>query len=97
MYRGSGGLLQKNHIIHKGAVDILFSKTCQKLKCNQNAEVIKENINDILHLKDELANHYSSIYFTKGTDNPKPISPNGDTYFVRKSVKHSAKNQKKIY
>lgn len=24
MYRGSSGLLQKNHLIHKGAVDILF-------------------------------------------------------------------------
>jgi len=75
MYRGSGGLLQKNHLIHKGSVDILYSKTSQKLKCNQNTEVSKANINDILYLKEELAKHYSSIYFTKGTDNPKPISP----------------------
>lgn len=75
MYRGSGGLLQKNHLIHKGAVDILFSKTSQKLKCNQNTEVSKANINDILYLKEELAKHYCSINFTKGTNTPKPISP----------------------
>ncbi len=31
MYRGSSGLLQKNHFIHKGAVDILFSIDGQKL------------------------------------------------------------------
>src|SRR5665647_1282606 len=35
----------------------------------------RENIKDILELKNELAIHYSSIYFTKGTDKPKPISP----------------------
>ena len=75
MYRGSSGLLQKNHLIHKGAVDILYSKNSQKLKCNQNREVSKANIKDILYLKEELAKHYSSIYFTKGTNNPKPISP----------------------
>ena len=75
MYRGSGGLLQKNHLIHKGAVDIIFSKTSQKLKCNQNTEIKREKIKDIIELKDELAKHYSSIYFTKGAENPKPISP----------------------
>jgi len=75
MYRGSGGLLQKNHLIHKGAVNIVFSKTNQKLKCNQTTEVIRDNIKAILKVKDELAEHYSSIYFTKGADKPKPISP----------------------
>src|SRR5258705_12151232 len=45
MYRGSSGLLQKNHLIHKGAVDIVFSKTNQKLKCNQAFEVKQENTN----------------------------------------------------
>jgi hypothetical protein len=34
-----------------------------------------ENIKAILSVKDELAEHYSSIYFTKGADKPKPISP----------------------
>ena len=75
MYRGSSGLLQKNHLIHKGAVSILFSKENQKLKCNKTNEVTKENINEILQLKNRLASHYSSIYFSKGYDNQKPISP----------------------
>lgn len=75
MYRGSSGLLQKNHLIHKGAVEIVFSKTSQKLKCNESIEIKRENINAILEVKKQLAKHYSSIYFTKGTDKPKPISP----------------------
>ena len=75
MYRGSSGLLQKNHLIHKGAVNIVFSKTNQKLKCNQTIEVQRENIKAILVVKDELAKHYGNIYFTKGADKPKPISP----------------------
>lgn len=75
MYRGSSGLLQKNHLIHNGAVNIVFSKTNQQLKCNQTTEVIRENIKAIVRVKDELAEHYSSIYFTKGADKPKPISP----------------------
>jgi hypothetical protein len=75
MYRGSSGLLQKNHLIHKGAVDIVFSKSNQKLKCNETTEIKMENIKAILSVKDELAEHYSSIYFTKGADKPKPISP----------------------
>ena len=75
MYRGSSGLLQKNHLIHKGAVDILFSNEGQALKCNAKNEVDRINITDILNLKNKLANHYSEIYFTKGADKPKPISP----------------------
>jgi hypothetical protein len=75
MYRGSSGLLQKNHLIHKGAVDIVFSNTNQKLKCNEATEIKKENIKAILSVKDELAKHYNSIYFTKGADKPKRISP----------------------
>jgi hypothetical protein len=74
MYRGSSGLLQKNHLIHKGAIDILFSKTYQNLKCNPNNEVMREDISDILYLKDELAKYYSSIYFIKGAAKPKPIA-----------------------
>lgn len=75
MYRGSSGLLQKNHLIHKGAVDILFSVDSQKLKCHQNNEVSIDNIKEILRLKNKLASYYSSIYFTKGYEEPKPISP----------------------
>jgi hypothetical protein len=75
MYRGSGGLLQKNHLIHKGAVDIVFSKANQKLKCNENTDVKTEDIKQIISIKNQLAIHYSSIFFTKGNDTSKPISP----------------------
>lgn len=75
MYRGSSGLLQKNYLIHKGAVSILFSETNQKLKCNRSSEVNRENITAIIEVKNELAEHYSSIYFTKVADKPKRISP----------------------
>lgn len=75
MYRGSSGLLQKNHLIHKGTVDILFSKDSLKLKCDQKNEINRKNAKEILDLKDKLADHYSKIYFSKGTDKPKPISP----------------------
>ena len=75
MYRGSSGLLQKNHLIHKGTVDILFSKESLKLKCNLKNEVTRNNIKEILDLKGKLADHYSKFYFTKGTDKSKPISP----------------------
>lgn len=75
MYRGSSGLLQKSHLIHKGAVDILFSYEGEKLKCNTNIEVTKSSINDILNLKDKLANHYKMIKFITGADKSKPISP----------------------
>lgn len=75
MYRGSSGLLQKNHLIHNGAVDILFSIDGQKLKCNSKNEVDKSAISFILNLKCKLANHYNKILFTKGVDKPKTISP----------------------
>lgn len=74
MYRGSSGLLQKNHLIHQGAVDILFSKKYLHLKCNAIQEVTKDRIADILNLKIELSNHYRSILFTRGAVQPKPIS-----------------------
>lgn len=75
MYRGSSGLLQKNHLIHKGAVDILFSIESQKLKCSLNNEVVRSNTKDILNLKNKLADYYSKIYFKKGSEELKPISP----------------------
>ena len=75
MYRGSSGLLQKNHLIHKRAVEILFHEESLKLKCNQDNEVNKENINEILVLKGKLAAHYENIYFTKGNNIRKSISP----------------------
>lgn len=75
MYRGSGGLLQKNHLIHSKTVDIIFNKKHQKLKCHVNNDVSKENIVEIITLKNELANHYKNIFFTKGIDPRKSISP----------------------
>lgn len=77
MYRGSSGLLQKNHLIHKGTVNIIFSENNQKLKCNEKNEVMKENIAAILEVKNELVKHYTQekFIFTKGTDEPKLISP----------------------
>jgi len=75
MYRGSSGLLQKSHLIHKGAVDILFSKEAQKLKCSSENDVVRNNIIDILGIKNKLADHYSMIYFTKGGGKTRTISP----------------------
>ncbi len=74
MYRGSSGLLQKNHLIHKDAVGILFSKENQQLKCNQINEVSKANISAILDLKSELTKHYTNHKFKRGNENEKPIS-----------------------
>ncbi|MEP2023542.1 MAG: hypothetical protein ABJH98_05130 [Reichenbachiella sp.] len=73
MYRGSSGLLQKNHLIHQGAVDIILSS--QKLRCSKNREISKANIEAVLELKSKLAKHYKSISFTKGSGESKPISP----------------------
>lgn len=75
MYRGSGGLLQKNHLVHKGAVEILYSIKHQPLKCNRVQEVTRSNILDILRLKKELSDYYVSIPFIRGVEEPKPISP----------------------
>lgn len=65
MYRGSSGLLQKNYLIHEGAVKILYSQKYTQLKCNESNEVNHHSIPLILELKDELAFYYSSINFLK--------------------------------
>ncbi len=70
MYRGSSGLLHKNHLVHKGAVEIIFKEKYQKLKCGMEQEISHEMINDILDLKRDLGEHYVK-QFTKF----KPISP----------------------
>ena len=75
MYRGSGGLLQKNHLIHEGAVDIILHEESYKLRCDRNNEVSKENIPEILKLKRELAEHYQKIEFINGKNIQKPITP----------------------
>src|SRR5690554_3174640 len=63
MYRGSSGLLQKNHLIHRGAVDIVFLTKNQEIKCNEHIEVNRDHIQGLLSIKNELSNHYSNIYF----------------------------------
>lgn len=80
MYRGSGGLLQKNHLIHEKAVKILYSPKYALLKCNKSNEVNINSVPLILKLKDELALYYSSIPFLKKDKNTskyinKLISP----------------------
>ena len=77
MYRGSSGLLQKNHLIHQGAVGILFLKTSQELKCNQTIEIKRENIKAILEVKNELTKHYQKdkFKFIRGDEEAKLISP----------------------
>ncbi|MBS0645199.1 MAG: hypothetical protein JSR97_01225 [Verrucomicrobia bacterium] len=75
MYRGSSGLLQKNHLIHQGAVEILFAKDNLPLKCNSKQEMSPENIPHILRIQKQLATHYSNILFTRGSALQKPITP----------------------
>ena len=75
MYRGSGGLLQKNHLIHEGAVDIILHEDNYKLRCDRNNEVSKENIPKIINLKRELAEYYYDKKFINGKNDEKRISP----------------------
>lgn len=75
MYRGSSGLLQKNHLIHDRAVEILYKTEHQKLKYDSVKTITKENIKGILRLKLELSDYYKNIPYSKGTGEPKSISP----------------------
>ena len=74
MYRGSSGLLQKNYLIHEGAVKILFSEEYRFLKCNKIQDIKREKIDDILKLKDELSKHYRDISYIRGSKKSKEIS-----------------------
>jgi len=74
MYRGSSGLLQKNHLIHQGAVEILFDYI-KNLQCNKTKEIEPKDIENMFSLKNELSEYYSNIEFSKGTDVSKSISP----------------------
>lgn len=65
MYRGSSGLLQKNHKIHNKAVDIILDY--KHLQCSHLNEVAKSNINDIINLVTDLEKHYDSIQFQRNT------------------------------
>lgn len=74
MYRGSGGILQRNHLVHQGAVDVYFSEKFEHLKCTTLIEMNRALIKDILLLRDAIAAEYSSIYFKRGNQLMKPIS-----------------------
>ena len=76
MYRGSGGLLQKNHLIHEGAVEIIYKNAYKNLKCNESHEVSKKDIPLIIQLKRELSNYYKNIPFVRGIKESK-ISDTG--------------------
>jgi hypothetical protein len=92
-------LLQKNHLIHKGAVDIIYKNEFKSLRCSNTNEVTLDSINLILNLKNNLSNHYKIIaYERKGesksiTDTDTLISkillgafsciPAYDAYFIK--------------
>lgn len=79
MYRGSGGLLQKNHLIHEGSAKIVLQDEFKAVKCSSSKEVDKSSIPAILRLKDALSLHYRTIKFDRGVKvKDKPIS-NTDT------------------
>ncbi|MEZ4908223.1 MAG: hypothetical protein R2771_11435 [Saprospiraceae bacterium] len=67
MYRGSSGLLQKNHTIHRETVNIILKY--KHLQCSKNKEVGINDLEDIINLIKELQDHYRSITFIK--DNVK--------------------------
>lgn len=66
MYRGSGGLLQKDYKVHDIAVDILFQAEYLNLKCNVQNETSEDDIDEIIDLKDKLVEYYSSISYKRG-------------------------------
>lgn len=72
MYRGSSGLLQKNHKVHNGTVDIIFDY--KHLQCSSSFEISRNNIKDLNGLIKELEKYYSSISFTRNNKNYK-INP----------------------
>lgn len=65
MYRGSSGLLQKNHRIHIGAVAILQSEKYQPLVCSDSIQVDRTAIPLILELKRALSQHYTEVDYTR--------------------------------
>ena len=66
MYRGSSGLLQKNYLIHEGAVEIIYKGKYDQLRCKKSREVTRKDILLIMELKNELANYYKQIPFVRG-------------------------------
>lgn len=71
MYRGSGGLLQKNHRIHEKTVELLLSTRYDTLRCNKSNELNSSFIPLILDIKKQIGSYYNTLYFTRGGINKK--------------------------
>lgn len=65
MYRGSSGLLQKNHRIHTGAIAILRSEEYQKLVCGDTIQIERGAIPLIMKVKRDLSKHYTDVTYTR--------------------------------
>ncbi len=74
MYRGSGGILQRNHLVHQGTVDVFYAGNYDHLKCSPGHEVSEAQIPSILDLRDAIAKEYEKIQFKRGNNPLKPIS-----------------------
>lgn len=64
MYRGSSGLLQKNHKIHCGGVDIILKY--KNLRCSPGHEISMQKVDELGSLILDLKHYYGSISFIKG-------------------------------
>ena len=72
MYRGSSGLLQKNYLIHTGAIDKIEKASI--LRCTPTREIRPEDIDRLLKLIKELQTYYRSITYVKENGVSKRIT-----------------------
>lgn len=76
MYRGSSGLLYKNHKVHIKAIEILKQEKYSNLYCSEINEVSSDNIRLISEVFDELSSYYSEIKYRKSYNSvEKSINP----------------------
>ncbi len=75
MYRGSGGLLQKNYKVHRGTIEILKKSDYECLWCDNYREVTTINVKLIFELKKELEDFYSSKPFQRGLSTGLYVNP----------------------
>ncbi|TWP22508.1 hypothetical protein ETU10_10560 [Apibacter muscae] len=71
MMRGSCGLLQKDYLVHKEAINILKQSKFYKLSKH---DVHIEDIPIIIELKDELINYYKTIEYIDSKEEVKALS-----------------------
>jgi hypothetical protein len=74
MYRGSSGLLQKNHKIHEGPAKIYYSGRFDHLKCSSSLEITEIEIPAIVDLRDTIKTYYREIQFKRANNEFKSIS-----------------------